>query len=165
MATPQRISPCLWFDGQAEAAARFYVSVFPNARITRVAYYGEAGREIHGHAPGTVLTVEFELDGTPFLALNGGPQFQFNESVSFTVYCDDQAEVDHYWSRLGEDGDPAAQQCGWLKDRFGVSWQVVPRMLPDMMADPDTARRERVMTALLKMKKLDIAALQQAHAS
>ena len=164
MATAQRISPCLWFDNQAEEAARFYVSVFPNARVAGVAHYGQAGQDIHGRAPGTVMTVDFELDGTPFIALNGGPLFQFNESVSFTVYCDDQAEIDHYWSRLGEGGDPAAQQCGWLKDRFGVSWQVVPRVVPDMMTDPDAARRERVMAALLKMKKLDIAALQQAYA-
>jgi predicted 3-demethylubiquinone-9 3-methyltransferase (glyoxalase superfamily) len=160
----RRITPCLWFDDQAEQAAAFYTSVFPDSRITAVSRYGKAGFEIHGRPPGSVLTVAFELDGQPFTALNGGPAFKFNEAISLQVSCDTQQEIDHYWERLSAGGDERAQQCGWLKDRFGVSWQVVPAALPEMMTDPDPARSERVMVALLQMKKLDLEQLRRAHA-
>ncbi|MBI3143899.1 MAG: VOC family protein [Pseudogulbenkiania sp.] len=159
----QRITPCLWFDDQAEEAAGYYTSIFKNSRIVGLTRYGEAGYEIHGRPAGTVLTVEFELDGQAFTALNGGPVFTFNEAVSFQVSCETQEEVDYYWEKLSEGGDEAAQQCGWLKDRYGVSWQVVPTVLPQMLSDADYAKSERVMTALLQMKKLDIAALQRAY--
>jgi predicted 3-demethylubiquinone-9 3-methyltransferase (glyoxalase superfamily) len=163
MAKVQRITPCLWFDGQAEAAANFYTSVFPNSRITAVSRYGEAGREIHGQAPGTVLTIAFELDGVAFTALNGGPQFRFTEAISLQVNCDSQDEIDHYWNRLGEGGEPRAQQCGWLKDRFGLSWQVVPSFM-DRLLTSGADRAERVMTAVLRMKKIEIAELERAYA-
>jgi len=163
MAANPRLSPFLWFDDQAEEAARFYVEVFPNSRITRVSRYTAAGQEIHGRAPGSVMTVEFELSGNHFVALNGGPVFTFNESISFQIECDSQEEIDHFWSRLTEGGDPAAQQCGWLKDRYGVSWQVVPRALADMASDPDPERAGRVLDAMLKMKKLDLAELERAY--
>ncbi|HET9702145.1 MAG TPA: VOC family protein [Burkholderiales bacterium] len=158
-----RITPCLWFDQQAEEAARFYASVFRNSRIGRISRYGKEGHDIHGMPEGAVLTVEFELDGQPFTALNGGPAFRFNEAVSFQVMCDTQEELDHYWSRLSEGGDEAAQQCGWLKDRYGVSWQVVPSALPALLQSRDPARSDRVMKALLQMKKPDLHALQQAY--
>ncbi|HEX9181516.1 MAG TPA: VOC family protein [Burkholderiales bacterium] len=158
-----RITPCLWFDHQAEEAARYYASIFRNSRIGRISRYGREGHEIHGQAEGTVLTVEFELDGQPFTALNGGPLFRFNEAVSFQVHCDTQEELDHYWNRLSEGGDEAAQQCGWLKDKYGVSWQVVPSALPALLQAGDAARADRVMKALLQMKKLDIRGLQQAY--
>ncbi|OZB63927.1 MAG: hypothetical protein B7X31_04910 [Thiomonas sp. 13-66-29] len=156
------ITPMLWFDGQAEEAARFYVSIFPNSRIARIHRYPDAGREVHGHAAGAVMVVAFELDGQPYTALNGGPQFRFSEAVSFVIDCADQREVDHYWSALSAGGPPDAQQCGWLKDRWGVSWQVVPRRLLELLGDPDPARAARTMLALLPMKKLDIAALERA---
>ena len=162
MARLTRIAPCLWFDGQAEAAAQFYTSVFENSRILGLTRYGEAGREFHRQAPGTVMTVTFELDGLAFTALNGTPVFRFTEAVSFQVLCDTQAEVDRYWAKLGEGGDPAAQQCGWLYDRFGLSWQVVPSMLPELLLKGDPQRSERMMQALMPMQKLDIDALQQA---
>jgi predicted 3-demethylubiquinone-9 3-methyltransferase (glyoxalase superfamily) len=162
MTRVQRITPCLWFDGQAEAAANFYTSVFPNSRITAVSRYGEAGREIHGQAPGTVLTIAFELDGIGFTALNGGPRFRFNEAISLQVNCDSQDEIDHYWSRLGDGGEPRAQQCGWLKDRFGLSWQVVPSSMARLLTSGG-ARAERVMTAVLGMKKIEIAELERAY--
>jgi predicted 3-demethylubiquinone-9 3-methyltransferase (glyoxalase superfamily) len=162
MARLTRIAPCLWFDGQAEAAAQFYTSVFENSRILGLTRYGEAGREFHGQAPGTVMTVAFEVDGLAFTALNGTPAFRFTEAVSFQVLCDTQAEVDRYWAKLGEGGDPAAQQCGWLNDRFGLSWQVVPSMLPELLLKGDPQRSERMMQALMPMQKLDIDALQQA---
>jgi predicted 3-demethylubiquinone-9 3-methyltransferase (glyoxalase superfamily) len=155
----QRITPCLWFDDQAEPAAHFYVSTFPNSRIGAVSHYGEAGFEIHHRPAGSVLTVKFELDGQSFMALNGGPVFRFTEAISLVVSCDTQEEIDHYWNRLGEGGEPKAQQCGWLKDRYGLSWQIVPSMLEQLMTGPASGR---VMEALLKMKKLDIAALQAA---
>jgi predicted 3-demethylubiquinone-9 3-methyltransferase (glyoxalase superfamily) len=157
-----RITPCLWFADDAEAAAALYTSTFPNSRVTSTSRYGEEGREIHGRTPGSVMAVGFELDGQPFTALNGGPLFRFNESISFQVACADQAEVDHYWERLGEGGDPAAQQCGWLKDRFGVSWQVIPTRLYELLGDPDPERARRAMAAMLTMKKLDIAELERA---
>lgn len=159
----QRISPCLWFDNLAEEAARFYCSVFRHSRIVRISRYGEAGYEIHGRPAGSVMTVEFELDGQTFTALNGGPVFTFNEAISLQVFCATQAEVDHYWEQLATGGDPSAQQCGWLKDKYGVSWQIVPSVLADLMSDADSRKSERTMTALLPMKKLDIAALQRAH--
>lgn len=157
-----RITPCLWFADEAEEAATLYTSVFPNSRITSVSRYGEEGREIHRRPPGSVMTVGFELDGQPFTALNGGPAFRFNEAISFQVACADQVEVDHYWARLGEGGDPAAQQCGWLKDRFGVSWQVIPTRLYELLDDPDPERARRAMAAMLAMRKLDIAELERA---
>jgi predicted 3-demethylubiquinone-9 3-methyltransferase (glyoxalase superfamily) len=157
-----RITPFLWFPREAEEAAAFYTAIFRNSRITDVArYQGEVAPE-GGPRTGDVLTVAFELDGVPFVALNGGPAFRFTEAISFLVSCADQAEVDHYWDRLGEGGDPSAQQCGWLKDRYGVSWQVVPARLAELMSDPDPARAARVTAALLAMKKLDIAELERA---
>ena len=157
----QKISPFLWFDNQAEEAANFYVSVFKNSRIKAVSRYGEAGREVHGRESGSVMVVDFELDGQSFAALNGGPLFKFNEAVSFQVNCDSQAEIDHFWSALTEGGRES--QCGWLKDRFGLSWQVVPSQLPQIMSGGDAARQDRVMTAVMGMKKFDIAALQRAY--
>ena len=159
----QKITPCLWFDTQAEEAAQFYCSIFRNSRILRISRYGEAGHEIHGMPAGSVLTVMFELDGLAFTALNGGPVFKFNEAISLQVNCDTQEELDHYWDRLSAGGDETAQQCGWLKDRYGVSWQIVPTVLPDMMTDADPRKTDLVMTALLKMKKLDIAELKRAY--
>jgi predicted 3-demethylubiquinone-9 3-methyltransferase (glyoxalase superfamily) len=154
----QKITPCLWFDDQAEDAVRFYTGIFKNSKIVTVTRYGEAGREFHQKKPGSVMTVEFELDGQTFTALNGGPLFKFNEAVSFQVDCATQQEVDHFWDKLSAGG--ATSQCGWLKDRYGVSWQVVPSVLPQLLTDP--AKAERVMTTLMGMTKLDIAALQAA---
>lgn len=157
------LTPCLWFDGEAEDAARFYTGIFRNSRIVAISRYGEAGREVHGQPAGKVLTVAFELDGQPFTALNGGPQFKFNEAVSFQVPCQTQAEVDYYWDRLSAGGDPSAQQCGWLKDRFGLSWQVFPAKVMDMLQDKDRKRADRVMAAILEMKKMDLAKLEKAY--
>jgi predicted 3-demethylubiquinone-9 3-methyltransferase (glyoxalase superfamily) len=151
------IAPNLWFDTQAEEAARFYCSVFPNSRIRLVSYYGEAGP---GPA-GTVLTVDFELDGQPFTAINGGPQFTFSEAISLLINCADQAEVDYYWDALRAGGGEESM-CGWLKDRYGLSWQVVPEGMAEVMADPDPSRAERAMRAMLTMRKLDVAALRAA---
>jgi predicted 3-demethylubiquinone-9 3-methyltransferase (glyoxalase superfamily) len=162
MATTQPLVPCLWFDTQAEEAARFYTGIFKNSRTGTITRYSEAGREVHGGTPGTVMTIEFELDGQPFTALNGGPHFKFNEAVSFQIMCRTQEEVDHYWNKLSEGGDLKAQQCGWLKDKYGLSWQVVPTVLVEMMSDPDREKSDRAMEAMLKMKKLDIAALERA---
>ncbi|MDB5798749.1 MAG: 3-demethylubiquinone-9 3-methyltransferase family protein [Paucimonas sp.] len=162
MAALSRISPCLWFDAEAEDAAQYYVGIFPHSRITQVSHYTEAGHDIHGQPAGRVMVVAFELDGQPFTALNGGPLFHFSEAISFQVMCEDQQEVDYYWDKLGAGGDPAARQCGWLKDRFGLSWQIVPRVLPQLMANPDQA--SRTMEAMLGMKKLDVAALEKAAA-
>ena len=164
MGRVQRITPCLWFDDRAEEAAAFYTSIFPNSRVVAISRYGEAGREIHGRPAGTVMTVAFELDGQRFTALNGGPVFTFNEAISLQVHCETQAEVDHYWEKLSAGGDPGAQQCGWLKDRFGASWQVVPAVLPEMLADPESEGSQRAMEAMLTMKKLDIATLERAFA-
>jgi predicted 3-demethylubiquinone-9 3-methyltransferase (glyoxalase superfamily) len=158
----KKIAPCLWFDNQAEEAARFYTAVFPNSRIVRTARYGKAGFEIHRRPAGTVMTVEFELDGQPFTAVNGGPDFKFNEAVSFQVPCQTQQDVDYFWDRLSEGGDPRAQQCGWLKDKYGVSWQVVPAMLAGLLASTDGEKADRVMAAVLQMKKLDIATIERA---
>ncbi len=153
-----RITPFLWFDSQAEEAANFYVSVFSNSRIREIVRYGDAGP---GPA-GSVMTVAFELDGLPFTALNGGPLFKFNESISFVVNCETQAQIDALWEALSAGGQQ--DRCGWLKDRFGLSWQVVPTVLPQLLGHPDPMKAERAMQAMLKMRKLDIAALQQAHA-
>jgi predicted 3-demethylubiquinone-9 3-methyltransferase (glyoxalase superfamily) len=158
-----RITPCLWFDGQAEQAAKFYVGVFPNSKIQRVVRYGEAGHEIHGRAAGSVMAVAFELDGQAFSALNGGPQFKFNEAISLQVRCEAQDEVDYYWEKLSKGGDPKAQQCGWLKDKYGLSWQVVPTVLFDMISAPDAEKSQRATSAMLQMKKFDIAKLQRAY--
>src|SRR5690606_38877695 len=133
-----RIAPCLWFDDQAEEAAQYYVGIFPNSRITETARYSDIGQEFHGKEPGSVMTVEFELDGNRFIGLNGGPIFKFNEAISFEILCKDQEEVDYYWDRLTAGGDPSAQQCGWLKDKFGVSWQVTPEGFYDMMRDSES---------------------------
>jgi predicted 3-demethylubiquinone-9 3-methyltransferase (glyoxalase superfamily) len=162
MATIQRITPCLWFDGQGEEAARFYTGIFGNSRIVDVTRFGEAGHEVHGRPAGSVMTVVFELDGQAFVALNGGPDFKFNEAVSLQVRCETQKEVDYYWENLSEGGDPRAQQCGWLKDKFGLSWQIVPQILIDLIKDPDHARSQRAFSAMLKMKKVDIGELKRA---
>ena len=159
----KQIVPNLWFERQAEDAANFYVSVFPNSRILRKSHYGKEGFEIHKMPDGTVMTIEFELNGNRFVGLNGGPHFKFNEAISFIVYCDTQEELDHYWNKLTDGGDKNSQQCGWLKDKFGLSWQVVPSQLEVMMLDPDKKRAGRVMKAMLKMKKLDIGKLQAAY--
>lgn len=156
-----RVSPCLWFDSQAEDAARYYTSIFPNSTILSVSHYPDEGREVHGQPPGKVLTVSFELDGSPLTALNGGPVFQFNEAVSLQVFCDTQDELDHFWHHLSAGGDERAQQCGWLRDKFGVFWQTVPRPLDQWMRG-DPAGAARVMRELLQMKKLDMAKLQRA---
>jgi predicted 3-demethylubiquinone-9 3-methyltransferase (glyoxalase superfamily) len=158
----EKITPCLWYDTQAEEAANFYVSVFRNAKIKSVSRYGEEGREIHGKKAGSVMTVEFELDGQPFVALNGGPQFKFDEAISFQIPCETQADVDYFWEKLTADGGQEGP-CGWVKDRFGLSWQVVPKVLIEMLADADAAKAQRVTKAFLRMKKFDIAALQRAY--
>jgi predicted 3-demethylubiquinone-9 3-methyltransferase (glyoxalase superfamily) len=154
-----KLTPCLWFDTEGEDAAELYTSVFPNSKILDVARYGPAGPRPEG----TVMTVSFELDGQKFLALNGGPNFKFNEAVSFQIHCRDQEEVDHYWERLGEGGEPGP--CGWLKDRFGLSWQVVPDRLPELLGDPDREKAQRVMAAMLEMGKIEIAELERAAAA
>ena len=162
MPAVQNLVPCLWFDGQGKDAAEFYTSIFPNSKIISGVRYPEAGREIHGQEPGSQMVVEFELDGQRFVALNGGPQFKFNEAVSFQILCDSQQEIDRYWEKLSAGGDPRAQQCGWLKDRFGLSWQVIPRKMGELMGGGDPGRANRVMSALLPMKKIDLAALEKA---
>ena len=156
-----KIVPCLWFDSEAEEAANFYAGIFPNSKITNVTRYAQ---DIHGKPKGSVLTVAFELDGQSFTALNGGPIFKFNEAVSLQIHCDSQQEVDHYWEKLGAGGDERAQQCGWLKDRFGLSWQVVPTELIKLITDPDSARAQRATQAMLQMKKLDVEQLRRAAA-
>jgi len=160
----QRISPCLWFDSQAEQAANFYVSVFKNSKVGRISRYSKAGQETHKQRPGSVMTVEFELDGQTFTALNAGPVFTFNEAVSLQVNCDTQEELDYYWEKLSQGGDPRAQQCGWLKDKYGLSWQIVPRVLGEMFNDHESPKAERAMEAMLRMKKIDIAELERAAA-
>ena len=162
MAALQPITPCLWFDKQAEEAARFYTRIFKNSKIGAISRYGEAGREVHGQAPGTAMTVQFELNGQPFTALNGGPHFKFNEAISLYVNCQTQEEVGELWDKLTAGGEES--RCGWLKDKYGLSWQIVPAVLPDLLSDPDPAKSDRVMSALLRMKKLDIAELRRAHA-
>jgi predicted 3-demethylubiquinone-9 3-methyltransferase (glyoxalase superfamily) len=159
----QKVTPFLWFDDQAEEAAEFYTSIFKNSKIGRTTRYGKEGYEIHGKPAGTAMTVEFEIDGQPFTALNGGPVFQFNEAISFQVLCDTQEEVDYYWHKLFEGGDEKAQQCGWLKDKFGVSWQIVPTILSELVGDSDSEKSQRAMKAMLQMKKMDIEALERAY--
>ena len=159
----QKISPCLWFDDNAEDAVNFYASVFKDSKIGNVTRYGKEGYEIHKKKEGSVMTINFEIEGQKFLALNGGPIFKFNEAISFQVYCDTQEEIDYYWNKLTEGGDKNAQVCGWLKDKFGVSWQVVPVALIKMLEDIDSSKTERVMKAMLQMRKLDIDALTKAY--
>jgi predicted 3-demethylubiquinone-9 3-methyltransferase (glyoxalase superfamily) len=154
----QKITPCLWFDTEGEDAARFYTSVFPNSRIVDVAHYGSAGPRPEG----TVMVVSFELDGQKFVALNGGPQFTFSEAISFQVDCESQEEVDAYWSKLSAGGEEGP--CGWLKDKFGLSWQIVPRRLMELLQDPDKEKAQRAMEAMLKMKKIEIADVERAAA-
>ena len=160
----QRITPCLWFDDQAEQAVGFYTAIFKNSRIGTIARYGEAGHEIHGKPAGSVMTVAFELDGQTFTALNGGPDFTFNEAISLQINCETQKEVDYYWEKLSEGGDEKAQQCGWLKDKYGVSWQVVPKALIEMLTAPDYEKAQKAMAAMLRMKKIDIEELRRALA-
>ncbi len=155
----QKITPCLWFDTEGEEAARFYTSVFPNSRVTEVTRYGSAGPRPEG----TVMTVSFELDGQHFVALNGGPEFTFNEAISFQVSCQTQEEVDRFWSALAGGGEEGP--CGWLKDRFGVSWQIIPTALPELLSDPDREKSQRVMQAMLGMKKIEISELERAAAA
>lgn len=164
MATLQKITPCLWFDDQAEEAAQFYTKIFCNSKIVNITRYGEAGQEIHRKSAGTVMTIAFELDGQSFTALNGGPTFKFNEAISFQVHCETQEEVDDYWQKLSAGGDETAQQCGWLKDQYGVSWQIVPRILVELLNDANTEKSQRVMNAMLQMKKIDINELKRAAA-
>jgi len=159
----QKISPCLWFDDKAEEAAKFYTSIFKESKIGDVIRYGKEGYEIHGREEGTVMTVEFEIEGQKFLGLNGGPIFKFNEAISFQVYCETQEEVDYYWEKLSEGGDEKAQQCGWLKDKYGVSWQIVPIILIKMLKDKDSENSQKVMKAMLQMHKLDISILKKAY--
>jgi predicted 3-demethylubiquinone-9 3-methyltransferase (glyoxalase superfamily) len=159
----QKITPFLWFDNQAEEAANFYTSIFKNSKIASVARYGEEGAKASGRAKGTAMTVAFQLDGQEFVALNGGPHFKFSEAVSFVVNCKTQEEVDHYWDKLSAGGDEKAQQCGWLKDKYGLSWQIVPDVLSEMLQDKDPKKSGSVMQALLQMKKLDIKILKQAY--
>ena len=164
MSTLQKISPHLWFDTQAEDAVKFYVSIFKESKIGRVNRYGEAGRDVHRMQPGMVMSAQFWLEGQEFLALNGGPLFKFNESISFVINCDDQEEIDYYWEKLTEGGDPKAQRCGWLKDKFGLSWQVVPKELFKIFGT-DGTKSQKVMPVFMQMNKIDIARLQEAYDS
>jgi predicted 3-demethylubiquinone-9 3-methyltransferase (glyoxalase superfamily) len=161
--TAQKITPCLWFDTQAEEAAKFYTSVFGNSKIGKVSRYGKEGFEIHGKQAGTVMTAEFEIDGQKFVALNGGPHFKFNEAVSFQVHCETQQEIDDFWSKLAEGGEEGP--CGWLKDKFGLSWQIIPKALPQMLMDENSEKAQRVMKSMLQMRKIDLAALKRAQAA
>ena len=155
------LMPCLWFDTQAEAAANPYVASFPKSRLGKITRYGKEGKEIHGKPAGSVLVVEFEIEDVKFLALNGGPQFKFDEAGSFQVLCETQADIDYFWSKLAQGGEEG--HCGWLKDKFGLSWQVVPTVLPEMLQDPNAGKADRAMKAMLQMRKLDIAALKRAQ--
>lgn len=163
MATIQKITTFLWFDTQAEEAATFYCSVFENSDLGRVTYYSSEGYEAHGKPAGSVMAVEFTIEGYAFTAINGGPHFKFSEAISFMVNCISQEEVDYFWEKLGQGGDPAAQQCGWLKDKFGVSWQIVPVLLGEMMSDANPDKVQRVSKVFFNMKKIDIEALQKAY--
>src|SRR5918995_1426645 len=153
----QKISPCLWFDDNAEKAVKFYVSIFKNSKVGNVTRYGKEGYEIHKKKEGSVMTIDFEIEGQKFLALNGGPIFKFNEAISFQIYCDMQKEIDYYWEKLTEGGDKNAQVCGWLKDKFGVSWQVVPNVLVKMLQDKDSKKTENVMRVMLQMQEIESA--------
>ena len=159
-----KISHCLGFDPQPEDAARFYTAIFKDSKITALSRYPDAGQEIHGKPAGSVMTVDFELDGHPFAALNGGPHFKFNEAISFQIECATQEKADYYWEKLGEGGDPNAQKCGWLKDQFGLSGQVVPEGMHEVLNDPDPTKSKRAFQAMMQMNKLDLAALQRAFA-
>jgi len=157
----QKITPCLWFDDKAEEAVNFYVSTFKNSKVGSIARYGEAGAKVSGRPKGSVMTVTFELEGQEFLALNGGPHFKFSEAISFIVNCETQEEIDKMWEKLSEGGEKG--QCGWLKDKYGLSWQIVPPVLGEMLQDKNSAKSERVMKAMLQMHKLDIKTLRQAY--
>jgi predicted 3-demethylubiquinone-9 3-methyltransferase (glyoxalase superfamily) len=159
--TNQKITPCLWFDTQAEEAVNTYVAIFKNSRVVRLSHYGKEGHEIHGRKAGSVMTVEIEIEGQRFVALNGGPHFKFNEAVSFQVHCETQEEIDYYWDKLTEHGQEGP--CGWLKDKYGLSWQIVPAILPEMLMDPDPEKAARVTKAFLQMKKFDIKELERAY--
>ena len=159
----QKITPCLWFDTQAEDAAKFYASVFKNSKIGKIGRYGKEGFEVHGKTAGTVMTVEFDIEGQKFLALNGGPQFKFNEAVSFQVHCETQEEIDYFWRKLAEGGEEGP--CGWLKDKFGLSWQIIPTALPQLLMDENPEKAQRVMRSMLQMRKIDLAALKRAQAA
>lgn len=163
MATMQKITPNLWFDTNAEEAVSFYTSVFRNSRTGNISHYGKEGFEVHGMPEGTVLTIEFYLEDQKFVALNGGPHFKFNEAISLMVNCETQEEIDYYWDKLSEGGDPKAQQCGWLKDKYGLSWQVVPSRIDELLGRGTNEKSERLMKALLQMKKLDMDELQRAY--
>ena len=158
----QKITPFLWFDDNAEEAVNFYTSIFKNSKVLMNTRYGEEGAEASGRPRGTVMTMSFQLDGQDFVALNGGPYFKFTEAISLVVNCESQEEVDYYWEKLSEGGDEKAQQCGWLKDKYGVSWQIVPTVLDELLKNPNPEKSRRVMKALLDMKKLDLEALKQA---
>ncbi|MET3698437.1 predicted 3-demethylubiquinone-9 3-methyltransferase (glyoxalase superfamily) [Bacillus oleivorans] len=159
----QKITPNLWFDTQAEEAAEFYCTIFENSKVGKMNRYGNEGQEVHGMPAGTVLTVQFQLEGQDFVALNGGPHFKFSEAISFIVNCETQEEVDYYWKKLSDGGDEKAQMCGWLKDKFGVSWQIIPVSLTEMISDSDSEKSQRAMKAMLQMKKIDIKTLKQAY--
>jgi predicted 3-demethylubiquinone-9 3-methyltransferase (glyoxalase superfamily) len=164
MATVQKLTTCLWFDGNAEEAARFYVSVFKNAKLGRISHYPNEGQDVHQQPEGKVLVVEFEIEGQKFIGLNGGPQFKLSEAVSFVVNCDSQAEIDHYWEKLTADGGQPSQ-CGWLRDKFGLSWQVTPSKIGDWITAADKQKSARVFAEVMKMGKLDLATLEQAFAA
>lgn len=161
MQLARKITPCLWFDDEGEDAAKFYAGIFPNSKVGAISRYGEAGKEFHQKPVGSAMTVEFELNGQPFMALNGGPIFTFNEAISFQVFCETQGEVDYYWGKLTEGGEES--MCGWLKDKFGLSWQVIPTVMIDMISDPDPVKSGKAMEAMLQMKKLDIDAAKRAY--
>jgi predicted 3-demethylubiquinone-9 3-methyltransferase (glyoxalase superfamily) len=158
-----KIMPCLWFNTEAEDAAKHYVSIFKNSTMGPVSRYGKEGKDVHGMDTGTVMTAEFEVEGQKFVCLNGGPHFKFSEAISFQIFCENQAEVDYFWDKLGADG--AHGHCGWLKDKFGLSWQVIPRALPELLKDQNPEKSQRVMKAMLQMRKLDIDALKGAQAA
>ena len=159
----QKITPFLWFDSQAAEAADFYISIFKNSSIVNVVHYGEEGAKASGRPKGSVMTVAFQLEGQEFVALNGGPQFKFTEAISFVINCNSQEEIDYYWAKLSRGGDEKAQQCGWLKDKYGLSWQIVPMVLVDFLNDPDAEKSQRVMKAMLQMKKIEIKTLRHAY--
>ncbi|MDO8838384.1 MAG: VOC family protein [Parvibaculum sp.] len=164
MKLPAReITSCLWYDSEAEEAANFYVSVFEDAKIGNITRYGEEGHDIHGRKAGSVMSIDFEIAGRKFIAINGGPVFKFDEAISFQIHCDTQDEIDYFWSKLSEGGEESV--CGWLKDKFGLSWQVVPAVLPEMLLDADIAKSQRVVKAFMQMKKFDIEVLKQAYAA
>lgn len=163
MAIVEKITPCLWFDSEAEEAAKFYISIFKNSAIEKITHYGKAGFDKHGRPEGSVMTVTFRLENQTITALNGGPMFTHSPAVSFVVHCESQAEVDYFWDKLGEGADAIWQACGWLKDKFGLSWQIVPEAMFALITDKDADKSARAMTAMMQMKKLDLAAVQRAY--